>query len=445
MKKIICFIKSFLILLFFIVWIKNCYGQWYQQTLPGNYGGIYCLKFWNENTGWMSTGAFDSIYNCKILKTTNGGNSWFVIKDSLRMYEFQLLDSATIYGRIRNVLANESIYRTFNGGLTWDSVSYSETFGYTGLCFLNKDTGYIGASDSYWGYIFKTTNGGITLNQVHRNDNPSFGYHLFFIREKFNGEYFGYCTDYYSYLYKTTNSGVNWTKLTNGLYNHHVGPFFFLNKDTGWVSNDDGNINYIQHTTNGGISFTNQFTTLFNSYHSGDIYFSSYNKGWAGSDDGNLVFATSNGGNIWGKQVTTQPRTGGIFFLDSLKGWCYSWQVSYTTNGGGIIIDIKKDSNNNILPKSYSLQQNYPNPFNSSTIIEYSVNKKSTIGINIYDISGKSVYDMTANGLEPGNYKLRLDFSSLDLPSGIYFYKFIVASDNLKYLYTDVKKMIYLK
>jgi len=443
MKKLI-FILALIYNLSFAIY--NCSSQWYQQTLPGNYGGIYCLKFWNANTGWMSTGGFDSIYHCKILKTTNGGDNWIMVKDSLRMYTFQVIDSLTIYGRAKNPYMGESIYRTFNGGTTWDSVSSTWDYVYAGLYFFSKDTGYVGASDGDWGYLLKTTNGGVTLNQIYRDDNHYFGFDITFFEEKVNGEYYGYCnSNIAGAFYKTTNSGNNWVRITNGLYDN-VGSYYFINKDTGWISNyNNGHINYIQHTTNGGISFINQFTTLFNSHYSGNIYFSSYYKGWAGSSDGNLVFATTDGGQNWGRQYAPQYRTGGLFFLDSLTGWCYSWQISKTTNGGGVIIGITKDSSINSIPKSYTLKQNYPNPFNGSTIIEYSITKKATIGINIYDITGRSVYDMTANNQEPGNYKLSLDFSSLNLTSGIYFYKFLAVDGVGNRLFSETKRMVYMK
>ena len=48
-----------------------------------------------------------------------------------------------------------------------------------------------------------------------------------------------------------------------------------MNKDTGWVSNLHGGA-VIQHTTNGGTYWTDQYTTLFSNYYTGEIYFSSY-------------------------------------------------------------------------------------------------------------------------------------------------------------------------
>ena len=450
MKRIIYTILMIIIIINSSFLINNCVSQWVAQTLPVNPHIIYCMKFFNKNTGWMSTGGLDNTYISKILKTTNGGDNWTIIKDSIRMYSFQVLDSVTVYGNVRNVQANESIYRTFNGGITWDSVSYSTILGYNSLFFMNIDTGYVGASDSFWGYLFKTTDGGMTLNQIYKDNNPSFGFGLNFLKDKVNGEFYGYCAASNAYMFKTTNSGYNWTQLASGLFNN-TGGFYFINKDTGWVSNHDNFSHYyIQHTTNGGISWINQFTSIFNNYYPGGIYFSSYNKGWAGAQDGYLVYATTNGGQTWGRQITPNNRTVGLCFLDSLNGWNYcGYQsapyISKTTNGGGVILGITKDSSSNIIPKYYTLKQNYPNPFNNSTIIEYSLIMKATIGINIYDISGRSVYDMTANNLEPGNYRLSLDFGALNFPSGIYFYNFIAINEKGIRQYSETKKLMYVK
>jgi len=443
--------KIFLILAVIIVHctllIDNCVCQWVAQSLPVNPQIIYCMKFYNKNTGWMSTGNLDSTYVSKILKTTNGGDNWAILKDSVRMYSFQVLDSVTVYGRVRSN-GYESIYRTFNGGTTWDSVSRMQFWTHNSLYFFDKDTGYVGSSDGNWGYIFKTTDGGLSLIQIYKTTNlSSFGEQMIFFKEKVNGEYYGYCVAGDTYMYKTTNSGYYWTRLTGGLYG--PGGCYFVNKDTGWVSNmHNGGI--IQHTRNGGLNWIDQYTSLFQNYYPGDIYFTSYNKGWAGASDGHLVYATTNGGQTWGRQITPDDRTIGLYFLDSLNGWNYCGfqsapYMSKTTNGGGVILGITKDSTSNNIPKSYTLKQNYPNPFNNSTIIEYSITKKSTIGINIYDITGRSVYDMTANNLEPGNYKISLDFGVLNLPSGIYFYKFIAVNGKGAQVFSDTKKLMYVK
>jgi photosystem II stability/assembly factor-like uncharacterized protein len=439
-------IFSFLFIIYFSLLINHCQSQWVAQTLPVNPEIIYCMKFWNQNTGWMSTGNLQTTYIPKILKTTNGGDNWFIIKDSLRMFQFQVFDSMTLYGVVRNVPGTGAIYKTFNGGNSWDSVGYTTNGGYACLYFFDKDSGYVGAYDGTWAYVLKTNNGGNTFNLIYTGDSH-FAETLIFFKEKVNGEYYGYSSSTVGTMYKTTNSGYNWMLLSNG-FNQNVFGYYFLNKDTGWVGCHDNFSNYlIQHTTNGGLNWVNQTSSLFNNYHPYTPYFISYNKGWVGSEV-NKIYVTTNGGQVWGRQLTPSYATVRLFVLDSIYAWTGIGGepfISHTTNGGGVIIDIKKDLNENSIPKKFKLKQNYPNPFNSRSIIEYSISRKATIGINIYDITGRSVYDMTANNLEPGNYKLRLDFSSLNLPSGIYFYKFLAVDEKLTQLFSQTKKLIYIK
>jgi len=60
----------------------NSLCRWTAQTLPVNPDIIYCLKFWNQNTGWLSTGNLQTNYISKIFKTTAGGNNRSIIKES---------------------------------------------------------------------------------------------------------------------------------------------------------------------------------------------------------------------------------------------------------------------------------------------------------------------------------------------------------------------------
>ncbi len=423
---------------------ETIFSQWVAQQLPFSPPvGISCVKFWNQNTGWMSTFNDTSAFISKILKTTNGGNNWFVIKENVFMREFNMIDSLTLYGIVQYPNADFSIYRTFDGGNTWDSVSYTNVYTYWSLFFLNKDTGYVGGTDSYFGKIFITYNGSVTLNQIYNSSGyPTIGQNLTFFKNKINGEYNGYCKAD-GYFFKTTNSGYNWATVDSTA--HNVNKYYFLNKDTGWVANKNNfDLYYIQHTINGGLNWVHQTSSMFSNDRPLTPYFASYNKGWVGTD-GYSIYATTNGGQVWGKQIAPIYRTGGIFILDSLTGWSYGLALCKTTNSGGPILSIGKDSTRNIIPNEYILKQNYPNPFNSQTTIEFSLTKKSSVGINIYDITGKSVYDMTANSLESGNYKVKLDFNTMYLSSGTYFYAFITADEKGRMTYKQVKKLLYLK
>jgi hypothetical protein len=62
---------------------------------------------------------------------------------------------------------------------------------------------------------------------------------------------------------------------------------------------------------------------------------------------------------------------------------------------------------------------NYPNPFNSSTIIEYSIPRRSNVEISIYDILGRSVDRFHEGIKQPGVN--RAFWNASDMPSGLYY------------------------
>lgn len=93
--------------------------------------------------------------------------------------------------------------------------------------------------------------------------------------------------------------------------------------------------------------------------------------------------------------------------------------------------------NKTVNPGSYYLFQNYPNPFNSETVIRYSIPLLSRVQITVYDILGIKINTLIDEEKPAGTYKLNWD--SVDLPSGVYFYR-IKSGD-----FVQTKKMILLK
>jgi ligand-binding sensor domain-containing protein len=72
------------------------------------------------------------------------------------------------------------------------------------------------------------------------------------------------------------------------------------------------------------------------------------------------------------------------------------------------------------VPTEYALYQNYPNPFNPSTTIEFDIPERTNVKLIIYDILGREVETLIDKELEPGKYKI--NFTTTNLPSGVYFY-----------------------
>ena len=94
-----------------------------------------------------------------------------------------------------------------------------------------------------------------------------------------------------------------------------------------------------------------------------------------------------------------------------------------------------------ITPAAFSLEQNYPNPFNPSTSIKFTLAKKGSTTLKLYDVLGNEVATIVNGELEAGPHEVSFDASSAlgGLPSGAYFYTIKSGS------YTETKKMLLLR
>ncbi len=108
-----------------------------------------------------------------------------------------------------------------------------------------------------------------------------------------------------------------------------------------------------------------------------------------------------------------------------------------TFGGGGNEIVSVENNNDNEIPTKFTLNQNYPNPFNPTTKIKYSLAKTGFVSINVYNVLGSKVATLVSENMEVGNHEV--EFSAVNLPSGIYFYTLV--SNNL----SITKKMMLIK
>jgi len=90
-----------------------------------------------------------------------------------------------------------------------------------------------------------------------------------------------------------------------------------------------------------------------------------------------------------------------------------------------------------LTPNSYNLAQNYPNPFNPTTTIQYSIPKRSSVKLKVYDLLGNEIAELVNEEKDRGVYSVSFDASGL--ASGIYLYK-IQAGE-----FIETRKMILLK
>lgn len=90
------------------------------------------------------------------------------------------------------------------------------------------------------------------------------------------------------------------------------------------------------------------------------------------------------------------------------------------------------------LPTSIDLLSVYPNPFNPSSLIAFSLNTPQIINIDIYDINGQKIIDLTDQFYNKGVHKIEWvpDFS---ISSGLYLVSLNTLNSKLSH------KILYLK
>ena len=102
---------------------------------------------------------------------------------------------------------------------------------------------------------------------------------------------------------------------------------------------------------------------------------------------------------------------------------------------------------------NYRLFQNYPNPFNPSTRIGYRLKERGYVKLYVYDIKGELVKTLVNKVQERGYYEVMFTGSPSDgtgsriqrLASGIYIYQIMVQNEHNIPVFSDIKKMVYLK
>ncbi|ACF14454.1 peptidase S8 and S53 subtilisin kexin sedolisin [Chloroherpeton thalassium ATCC 35110] len=106
-------------------------------------------------------------------------------------------------------------------------------------------------------------------------------------------------------------------------------------------------------------------------------------------------------------------------------------------------IEISQEQTENTKSYTYQLLQNYPNPFNPSTVIEFELQARAAVTLRVIDVLGREVKSI----LQQEKYSAgrhQTNFDAQQLPSGMYFYRLEIQSEN-GVLKSFTKKMLLLK
>jgi photosystem II stability/assembly factor-like uncharacterized protein len=337
MKKCILFIVAMFFGLFNIVALAQ--GGWFLQNNPTTSRGV-STKFVSATEGWIN------LSQNALLHTTNGGTNWNVVVPNTTditvgfdatSQQMSFINSST--GWVMKSLTNSNedalgavVYRTINGGATWNRTVLSNTIGDVGiqLQFVDSNYGWALVYNMNTGTptFLKTTNGGT-------NWTPTNGGGIFYYVNSTIGYAFAAGPNMlppYT-IYKTTDGGTNWIPQYVDNTAGELSAINFTDVNNGWIVGREGKI---LKTTNGGANWTTITNTGINStYRNLEVQFLTANLGWIATRDGmnnQFILKTTNGGTSWTmQQLPFSSKTTSMFFWDDNNGWVTS--DSYNQGG----------------------------------------------------------------------------------------------------------------
>ena len=408
-----------------IIKTTNGGDSWYQINQTGlldTLGAITKAIFISNTTGWAINN-----YPGAVLKTTDSGENWFTqfIHPASGFTGMSFSDS------LNGWVSGTRPQHTTDGGLTWTQQENQTLWLSDDFYFINSDTGWMAKNYIINPSLFKTTDGGNTwLAILDVIDARKFR----FTPDPNHWLIFGF--DRY---YMTYNNGDSWYEFTNDVPTG-LTSFSAPTNQIGYAVGSLGLVLKFNDTT----YVPEEFTSFTSSVNGNDVTLN-----WETATETN-----NNGFQIerlktqnerseeWvnldfvnGKGTTTEPQS--YSYIDEkLSAGKYQYRLKQIDFDGTFeyssIIEVEIGT-----PSAYYISQNYPNPFNPSTTIKYDLPKDGLITLEVYDILGRKIATLINENRNAGRYGQTFDASSLT--SGIYVYK-LQADD-----FISSKKMILLK
>lgn len=447
-----CFRSTVFLVLTIFCFLSRGFAQWEEQDTgyPEGIGTIF-TSIVNENIVWTVGGHEITRPDYHgFSKTINGGLTWTV--DTIFVDDLSNFRFTSVFALNENIAwvtmtdDNASIHRgrvlkTTDGGDTWihQSTAYpndSEIAHFPAFVYFYDENH--GFSAGYYGEHYITNDGGNLWASVSPENIPA----LINSERPFTSNVWplGDSTAWYGTskgrIFKTTNRGHNWSAFDVGLGEQMVFASF---KDelNGLATTPAINRN-IAKTTDGGETWQilpNQLpvnailvyvkgTDNTYMYGSGDLPtltgYSSPGSGFTANDGNNWLFEND---------MPLEP----LFSVSPTVGWAagntyddyiYKWTGPSldSLDDASALEGIKSTYN----PNNFHLSQNYPNPFNPSTTFHYYLISASNVNLVIYNMLGEEVR-IIVNEYQPGGEKSVVwdgkDQKGNNVSTGVYVYQ----------------------
>ncbi len=264
----------------------------------------------------------------EVMRTTDGGGTWQPVQLFTPTTGSDVSDvdfSDTLNGwAVVKAGPPGFVYRTANGGATWQHAGAPTTGALSGIDALDTQTVVAIGTDGTRGLVLRSTDGGATWTTA----TPSA------VATNFNAVHFigggqGWLVGDKGVILKTTDAGATWTAQASGLgASAGIVDVSFADANNGWAVAGQT----LLHTTNGGQTWSAQ--SYGSSFALNAVSAVSAQSAWVSGNNG-LVKRTVNAGATWTQEsLLTNADFYACAFVNADTGWIGGSLFSYTDPTG---------------------------------------------------------------------------------------------------------------
>jgi photosystem II stability/assembly factor-like uncharacterized protein len=355
-------------------------GEHWQRQSPGHFfRPLWDVQFLDAQRGYVIAPDYISAAGPAVYRTQDGGASWEEMSQQYHqsdgIYGLALReDRALIVGDHDYVCVSTDPWGPYgSGGMDlFDQRYINVHYRFEDVRFLDAEHGWAAGTRSYkpryWGQaIFVTSDGGQTWNSQYEKA-PSmdpwnlaagwFSLRAIAFADAQNGWAVGVSEDQHDAILHTSNGGMTWTEQGATLYPAERDELWFwdvafADAQNGWALPEmkprapaGGNL-YLVRTTDGGALWswvdTGVARELGETFNQGSLYFSDSQHGWA-VGPGGLAIRTADGGAHWSRMGGSGSPLGSavlhdVAFADAQNGWAVGDRLFRTRDGGGTWVE----------------------------------------------------------------------------------------------------------